>query len=47
MNAIDLSYLENMTGRDNEVVTEVLNLLIAETPKHLNNIKKAQDDENS
>jgi HPt (histidine-containing phosphotransfer) domain-containing protein len=46
MNAIDLNYLENMTGRDNEVMIEVINLLIEETPKHLNNIKKAQDDEN-
>ena len=46
MNAIDLSYLENMAGRGNEVMIEVINLLIAETPKHLNNIKKAQDDEN-
>lgn len=46
MNVIDLSYLEDMTGGDNEVMIEMINLLIEETPKHLDNIKKAQDSEN-
>ncbi|MFD2532874.1 Hpt domain-containing protein [Gracilimonas halophila] len=46
MNVIDLSYLENMTGGDNEVMIEMINLLLTETPKHLDNIKKAQDDKN-
>lgn len=46
MNVIDLSYLENMTGGDNEVMIEMINLLLEETPKHLDNIKKAQHEEN-
>lgn len=46
MNAIDLSYLENITGGDNEVMIEMINLLLTETPKYLDSIKKAQEEKN-
>jgi|AntRauTorcE11898_2_1112593.scaffolds.fasta_scaffold77688_1 HPt (histidine-containing phosphotransfer) domain-containing protein len=46
MSAIDLSYLEDLTGGDNEVMKEMIELLIEETPKHLENIKAAQNEKN-
>lgn len=45
MNIIDLSYLEDLTDGDNEVMIEMITLLIEETPKHLDTIKQAQDEE--
>ncbi|MEX0723268.1 MAG: Hpt domain-containing protein [Gracilimonas sp.] len=46
MSTIDLSYLEDMTGGDNEVMKEMIDLLIEETPKHLEKIKGAYRDRN-
>lgn len=42
MNVIDLSYLTSITGGDKEVMVEMIDLLIEETPKHLDTIKTAQ-----
>lgn len=46
MGKINLNYLESMTDGDNEVMIEMIQLLIEETPKHLDSIKKAQDEKN-
>lgn len=46
MNVIDLSYLEEITGGDNEIMIEMISLLIDETPKYIDNIKTAQDTNN-
>lgn len=37
---IDLSYLEDITGGDKEVIIEMLQLLIDESPKHIQNIQQ-------
>ncbi len=36
---IDLSYLENITSGDNEVIVEMIELFLEETPKHLKQIE--------
>ncbi|MGN8226185.1 Hpt domain-containing protein [Gracilimonas sp. BCB1] len=41
MGKIDLSYLENITGGDNEVMIEMIDLMLSETPKHIKKIKQA------
>ncbi|HET8866086.1 MAG TPA: Hpt domain-containing protein [Gracilimonas sp.] len=46
MAKINLSYLEDITDGNNEVMIEMIQLLLDETPKHLDNIKKAQEEEN-
>ncbi|MEQ8523627.1 Hpt domain-containing protein [Gracilimonas sp.] len=46
MGKIDLSYLENITGNDNEVMIEMLDLMLSETPKHISKIKEAHDEKN-
>ncbi|WP_421773893.1 Hpt domain-containing protein [Gracilimonas sp.] len=46
MGKIDLSYLENITGGDNEVMTEMIDLMLSETPKHIEKIKQAHEKEN-
>lgn len=46
MGKINLSYLESMTSGDNEIMIEMIQLLIEETPKHLEIIKKAQNEKN-
>lgn len=45
MSIIDLEYLTNITGGDNEIMAEMMQLLLEETPKHLNNIKSFQENE--
>ncbi|MBO6585670.1 MAG: Hpt domain-containing protein [Gracilimonas sp.] len=45
MGKIDLSYLENITGGDNEVMVEMIDLMLSETPKHIDKIKKAHQEE--
>ncbi len=46
MGKIDLSYLENITGGDNEVMVEMIDLMLAETPKHIDKIKQSYKKEN-
>lgn len=46
MNAIDLSYLENMTGGDAELIIEMIELFIKETPVHLKTMKIAEEKKN-
>jgi len=41
MGKIDLSYLENMSGGDNTMIVEMIELFLQETPQHLNNLKEA------
>lgn len=45
MGTIDLSYLQEMTNGDNEVIVEMITLLLEETPKHLETIRKALNEE--
>ncbi|WP_103665440.1 Hpt domain-containing protein [Gracilimonas amylolytica] len=45
MGKIDLSYLENMSGGDNAMIVEMIELFLQETPLHLDNLKEA--DQNS
>lgn len=45
MGKIDLSYLENITGGDNEVMVEMIDLMLTETPKHIEKIKLAHKEE--
>ena len=46
MGKIDLSYLENITGSNNEVMIEMIDLMLTETPKHIAKIKQAHEEEN-
>lgn len=46
MNTIDLSYLEDMTGGDTEVVIEMIELFIEQTPEHIAAIKNAKYEQN-
>lgn len=39
MNRIDLSYLEEITGGDNEMMLEMLDLFISDIPTHVQNIR--------
>lgn len=39
MATIDLSYLEEITGGDNEMILEMLDLFISDMPEHLNKIR--------
>lgn len=39
MSSIDLSYLENVTSGDNEVIVEMIELFLEETPKHIEQIE--------
>lgn len=39
MDKIDLSYLENITDGDNEVIVEMIELFLEETPKHIEKIE--------
>lgn len=39
MNKIDLSYLQEITGGDSEIMAEMVDLFLTETPKHLKNLK--------
>ena len=41
MGTIDLSYLENITGGESDIMIEILDLMLNETPKHLANLNKA------
>lgn len=43
MGKIDLSYLENMSGGDNTMIIEMIELFLKETPQHLDNLKNAND----
>lgn len=46
MGKIDLSYLEDITAGDNEVILEMLELIRSETPLHFTNLdeyKKQED----
>lgn len=43
MYTINLSYLDDITGGDAEVMTEMIELVISETPKHLDNMKRLAD----
>lgn len=43
MGKIDLSYLENMSGGDNTMIVEMIELFLKETPLHLDNLKTAND----
>lgn len=43
MGKIDLSYLENMSGGDNSMIIEMIELFLKETPIHLENLKAAND----
>jgi HPt (histidine-containing phosphotransfer) domain-containing protein len=38
MDTIDLSYLEDITGGDKEIMVEMITLLLEETPTHLQTI---------
>jgi hypothetical protein len=43
MGKIDLSYLENMSGGDNAMIIEMIELFLKETPLHLDNLKEANE----
>jgi|AntRauTorckE6833_2_1112554.scaffolds.fasta_scaffold00164_28 HPt (histidine-containing phosphotransfer) domain-containing protein len=43
MGTIDLSYLEDITGGESDIMIEMIDLMLNETPKHLANLKKAFD----
>ena len=43
MGKLDLSYLENMSGGDNSMIIEMIELFLKETPKHLENLKSANE----
>ncbi|MFP8487619.1 Hpt domain-containing protein [Gracilimonas sp. Q87] len=43
MGKIDLSYLENMSGGDNAIIIEMIELFINQTPQHLQNLMKANE----
>jgi HPt (histidine-containing phosphotransfer) domain-containing protein len=45
MGKVDLSYLENITGGDNEVMIEMIDLMLSETPKHIEKIKQAHKED--
>lgn len=40
MNTIDLSYLKDITNGENEIMAEMIELILEETPKHIQQIKK-------
>lgn len=44
MNRIDLSYLEEITGGDNEMMLEMLDLFISDIPTHVQNIRSYAND---
>lgn len=46
MGKLDLSYLENMSGGDNGMIAEMIELFLKETPIHLDNLKTANEDQN-
>lgn len=46
METIDLSYLEEVTNGDREVMLEMIDLLIEESPKHIEKIKEHFANEN-
>lgn len=45
MSSINLDYLINITGGDNAIMAEMIELLLEETPKHLQNIREYLDNE--
>lgn len=45
MSIIDLQYLTDITGGDNEIMAEMIQLLLEETPKHLQSIRDYSDNE--
>jgi HPt (histidine-containing phosphotransfer) domain-containing protein len=46
MGKIDLTYLENITDGENEIMVEMIDLMLDETPKHFKNLNKALEAEN-
>ncbi len=46
MYTINLSYLDDITGGDTEVMTEMIDLVIAETPTHLDAMKSLAHQKN-
>jgi HPt (histidine-containing phosphotransfer) domain-containing protein len=45
MSSINLDYLINITGGDNAIMAEMIELLLEETPKHLHNIQDYLENE--
>ncbi len=45
MSSINLDYLTNITGGDNAIMAEMIELLLEETPKHLQNIRDYMENE--
>ena len=41
MGKIDLTYLEDITSGESEIMIEMIDLMLDETPKHIENLKKA------
>lgn len=46
MGIIDLSYLEDITDGENEIMAEMITLLLEETPKHLETIQASLANKN-
>jgi HPt (histidine-containing phosphotransfer) domain-containing protein len=46
MAQVDLSYLEEITGGDQEMIIEMLDLFISDIPEHLKKIKGFYDEKN-
>ncbi|WP_020402676.1 Hpt domain-containing protein [Gracilimonas tropica] len=44
MGKIDLSYLESVTDNDHEIMIEMIDLIIEQTPTHIENIKSFNRD---
>jgi HPt (histidine-containing phosphotransfer) domain-containing protein len=45
MGKIDLSYLEDITSGESDIIIEMIDLMLNETPKHLANLREALDEE--
>ena len=46
MSKIDLTYLEDITSGESEIMIEMIDLMLDETPKHFENLRKALEEEN-